>query len=726
MATLVLTAVGTAFGGPIGAAIGSLIGSQIDAAIFKPAPREGPRLKELSITTSSYGTAVGRHFGTVRAAGSIIWATNLVESNEKVGGGKGRPSTVTYSYSISFAVALASRPILSIGRIWADGNLLRGAAGDMKVGGELRIYTGHGDQLPDPLLASAEAGACPAFRGMAYCVFESLQLADFGNRIPTLTFEITSDEGEVLLQNIVSNPDREIAVDRQLPGLAGFSEEGGTLATHLAALSDIYPMACSADGDSITLFHAQPGGATLPVLAEAVVDQVDEGFGGPTGKSSRRQTDLQALPSGLRYYDKDRDFLPGMQRPLGRALPGNGQIVEFPGALAASSAQRLIAEMAQRARWSQETLQWRTAEINPDIHPGMLVTVPDRPGIWQIDSWEWRESGIELELSRQPQSGNASLVADPGRVLSVNDQVATPTILHAFELPWDGTGSPDDRQALAAASSQSSGWTGAMLYAELGGGLAPLTGSGSRRSVMGTTTSAVAAGTAHLFDRSSIIEVQLASTDFTLASGQTQELAQGFNRALLGEEIVQFAVAEHLGAGNWRLSGLLRGRGGTEHHAAMIKPVGTVFVLLDDRPVRLAADDLGSSTTVAAIGLVDPDPVVSPVSGNGNTLQPLTPVHPRAVLQADGSTILSWTRRARGAWTWNSTVEPPLVEQTERYEVGVGNPDQPVLAWEVLSPQLFLSAPMVSQIQGSHSGLPLWVRQIGSHSRSYPLLLLTI
>src|SRR5690606_26956786 len=173
MATLVFSAIGTAIGGPLGGAIGSLIGHQIDRAIIGGGPRrEGPRLRELAVTTSSYGTPVPRHFGTMRAAGTIVWATELVESSEQSGGGKGRPATTAYSYSASFAVALASRPIRRLGRIWADGNLLRGAAGDLKTGGALRVYSGHGDQPVDPLIASDRGAACPAFRGLAYCVFE--------------------------------------------------------------------------------------------------------------------------------------------------------------------------------------------------------------------------------------------------------------------------------------------------------------------------------------------------------------------------------------------------------------------------------------------------------------------------------------------------------------------------------------------------------------------------
>src|SRR6476469_381899 len=126
MATLLLTAVGTAIGGPIGGAIGALAGRSIDGAVMGGGKREGPRLKELAVTTSSYGQPIARHHGRMRAAGTIIWATELSEHKDKSGGKKGQPSVTTYAYTTSFAVALSSRPIVGVGRVWADGNLLRG------------------------------------------------------------------------------------------------------------------------------------------------------------------------------------------------------------------------------------------------------------------------------------------------------------------------------------------------------------------------------------------------------------------------------------------------------------------------------------------------------------------------------------------------------------------------------------------------------------------------
>src|SRR5206468_12813839 len=107
--------------------------------------RRGPRVGDLTVQTSSYGTQIPRIYGRMRVAGTVVWATDLVESTQG-SGAKGQPD-VTYSYSVSLAVALSSRSAKSIGRIWADGKLLRGAAGEFKLDTQFRFYDGTDDQL---------------------------------------------------------------------------------------------------------------------------------------------------------------------------------------------------------------------------------------------------------------------------------------------------------------------------------------------------------------------------------------------------------------------------------------------------------------------------------------------------------------------------------------------------------------------------------------------------
>jgi hypothetical protein len=207
-----------------------------------------------------------------------------------------------------------------------------------------------------------------------------------------------------------------------------------------------------------------------------------------------------------------------------------------------------------------------------------------------------------------------------------------------------------------------------------------------------------------------------------LADADGRQLAVGANRALLGGELVQFARAAPLGSGRWRLTELLRGRGGTER-ALADHVAGEAFVLLDGPLVALDPAQVGAAPAaqIAAAGLADDEPVLSAITLRGITQRPLSPVRPRVLATGDGLD-LSWTRRAHGAWSWVDAVDAPLHEQAERYLVTLGDPAAPLAAWDVAEPRLVLSAATLA-------GLPpgaLTVRQQGSYALSEPLLLHTL
>ena len=207
MATLVLGAVGTAIGGSIGggilgisaATIGGFVGSSLGGVVdswivsaLTPGQRiEGPRLDALRITSATEGAVLPRLYGRMRIGGNIVWATDFREETRATteGGGKGgggaKVTTTEYLYSASFAAALCEGPITGIGRIWADGKVM-----DL-TGVTWRWYPGDETQGADPFIA-AKMGAAktPAYRGTAYVVFEELPLADYGNRLPQLSFEV--------------------------------------------------------------------------------------------------------------------------------------------------------------------------------------------------------------------------------------------------------------------------------------------------------------------------------------------------------------------------------------------------------------------------------------------------------------------------------------------------------------------------------------------------------
>ena len=202
MATIVLSSIGFATGASlggsvlglssaiIGRAVGATLGRVLDQRIMGAGSDavETGRVDRFRLMGASEGTPVAQVYGCMRVGGQVIWASQFLESTTSSGGGKGAPSkpkTTSFSYSVNLAVALCEGVITRVGRVWADGVEI--ARDDLNM----RVYPGSGDQMPDPKIEAVEgAGMTPAYRGIAYVVFEDLALAQFGNRIPQFTFEV--------------------------------------------------------------------------------------------------------------------------------------------------------------------------------------------------------------------------------------------------------------------------------------------------------------------------------------------------------------------------------------------------------------------------------------------------------------------------------------------------------------------------------------------------------
>jgi hypothetical protein len=724
MATIVFSAIGTLVGGPIGGAIGALAGRQVDAMLFRPGTRQGPRLTELNLSASSYGLPLPRQFGRVRTGGQVIWASDLTEQQSRQGGGKSRPSTVSYSYAASFAVALSSRAIMDIGRIWADGKLLRGAAGDLKVGGSLRIYSGNGDQQPDPLLAAAEGAACPAHRGLAYVVFEDLQLAEYGNRIPALSFEVIADPGVLDLQAMLGPvvPDCDAAVP--LNGVEGLTADGSP-AELLSLLDPIFPLDCDACDARLTIQPQRNQSQPLTLPEPAVANSTDE-FGGKTGFACSHSLSTDEPISVLRYYDPDRDYQPGAQRAPGRTGTGEPRAVELPATITAGAARALVHAAASQAGWRRHTLAWRVTALDPAVRPGAVVTLPEEPGRWRVKTWEWRAEGVELALERiAPDWPALTGGIDPGRSGTDPDLVQGPTVLAAFELPWDGNPATALPQLFVAAASATGAWNGAALFVDQGDNtLQPIGSTGRGVAIIGTSNDALAAGSPLLFDRTAAVTVTLTNPGASLADATLRQMVQGANKALLGNELIQFAQALPLGGGQWQLSGLLRGRGGTEAAVAKHGP-GEPFVLLDGPLALLDPVLVGPAehATIAAIGTGDSAPVLTPIGLADIGWRPLAPVHGRAVSLPDGGLKLIWARRARGGWRWDDGVDLPLNEQRENYAVEFGSPELAVARWDAAAPAISVSAAEWTALSAAQPAGIFSVRQVGDRAVSLPLII---
>ena len=386
MATLVLTTVGGAIGGPVGAALGGVLGQAVDRSVLAPKTRQGPRLSDLKVQTSSYGTVIPKVFGTMRVAGCVIWATELIETRSTTRGGKGRPGTTGYSYAASFAVALSARPIAGVGRIWAEGKLLRGAAGDWKVPTGFRLHAGSEEQEADPLIAALEPQA-PAYRGLAYAVFENLPLGEFGNRIPSLSFEVIGDAVPPTIGTVAAALGGGAVVGTGpaavLPGYAAGGESAAAALETLATIAGAWWVP-----ERGALHLAEAPRVVVAVDADAAV-------------SERRQS-IETVPRRvtLSCYDPARDYQVGVQQAT---RPGGGGWREtahdMAVALEAAAARGLAQALLKQAERGRVTRRVTLDASAAAIAPGDAVRLGEGDAAWRVTRAEQTGRGVVLDLT---------------------------------------------------------------------------------------------------------------------------------------------------------------------------------------------------------------------------------------------------------------------------------------------------------------------------------------
>jgi hypothetical protein len=668
MATLVLIAAGSLIGGQGGAAIGALIGQRIDAELFKPKGREGPRLTDLKLQTSSYGSQTPKVFGTMRVAGNVIWSTDLIESRTTTHH-KGQPSNTTYSYAASFAVLLSGRPVQGVARIWADGNLLRGSAGDFKTQTGFRLHLGGEDQAPDPLIASIEgAGLAPAHRGCAYAVFENMQLGDFGNRIPSLTFELIADAGPVGAGAIAAEVAGGAIVDAGVAAsLDGFSAYG-------ASAREVVGLLATASG---ARFVGADEALAMTDATDPVVTVGDDGFAAMGDKAGARRTltPIERAPKmlSLAYYDAARDYQTGVQQARRPGAGTRDERVDMPAVLSATTAKALAETLLHRAEIEREQ---RTVALSVDaarIAPGTLLAIAGESGRWRVT--EAALEGMVTTLTCVRVTPSAPLAsASPGRALPAPDLVAGTTILHVAELPALGDSPLASPRLSVMANGTGAGWRRASLLYSLDGGVSWRDGGVSAApAIIGTVAVVPGAAPATLIDRANAIEVELARADMVLADADDAALDHGANLALVGGELLQFGLAQQIGDARWRLSILWRGRRGTEE-AIGTQVAGDRFVVLAADSVAaidLPVSAIGSTVSVLASGIGDPaGPAAADCAILGESVRPPSPAHLR-LATIDGTPTLAWARRSRAGFRWIDGGDVPLVEEREAYRVTI-------------------------------------------------------
>lgn len=165
-----------------GAGLGLTVGTALGTVLFPiHLPNQvGPRLNDLTVSTSTNGAPIPIGWGGYRFAGNIIWSPGLVETSKTTKqSSKGGPSysSTTYTYTASFACAFGESFGLSPGswignilKVWFDAKVVfDGLTADLASWHAHRVYAlgqsivdNHGN-LETVIQAGTSGGSTPTW-----------------------------------------------------------------------------------------------------------------------------------------------------------------------------------------------------------------------------------------------------------------------------------------------------------------------------------------------------------------------------------------------------------------------------------------------------------------------------------------------------------------------------------------------------------------------------------
>jgi hypothetical protein len=688
-------------------AAASVVDSYLVASLTPGTEVSEGKVSDLTIQTCTVGSAINKGYGKVRITGNIIWGTKFTEHIKKTtsfsggkGGGGAKTTTTTYTYSASFAIALANGPIVGVSDVWADGNSI--SLSDL----DYRVYTGTETQLPDEFMEAIEgAGKVPAYRGLAYIVFRNMVLTDYGNRIPTFSFvvEFPKNDLKEIVEEISEEAGLVLQQDINADALAGQRVEGflrsgsKTFREQMEELRVVHIFE-GAERFGKLVFAPRDFSRVLAVSSGEIGAYENKGTDEPIQVSTKY--DMQ-LPKRLTisYLSKDNDYQSGSQtgyRQLTGALSEENVSTSI---VMTDSAAKSVAEMRLYELWMARTsYEFKLPMKYGYVLPGdvLQLSMPNETGtqLVVVTKSNFGRPGLNVISANNVNAANYSLVTRP--VDEVPETIVTvPSEVFAYildvpKVPQD-TSSSDDYVYIAIGAKD---FYGANVYRSYDDGISyehQLTFTGA--AVFGEALTVLDVANPCYTDNGHTVDVKL--TAGSLESHSWQEVLNYANAAVLGEEVVQFKNAELIAEDTYRLSGLLRGRNGTEHQVGSHK-VGERFVLITTSGISafpVAKEDWYTNVKLR-IG-----PRNSSVLNDNYKDYEFIPqavnykpwsVCSLKVSWQEDNCLVSWKRRTRKNGAWKDYADVPLSETTEAYEVEILDSSDGVLRTEGMGTPSFL------------------------------------
>lgn len=703
----------------------SIVDSYIISSLTPASEVSSGQVNDISVQTCTVGTAISKGYGKVRITGNIIWGTKFTEHVKKTtssaggkGGGGAKTTTTTYTYSASFAIALVNGPIVGVSDVWADGNSI--SLADL----DYRLYTGTESQMPDDFIEAIEgAGKVPAFRGLAYIVFKNVVLTDYGNRIPTFSFvvefpktnlkeiveDISEEAGLILQQDVDASALANMTVQ-------GFLRNGNkTFREQMEELRVVHVFE-GAERFGKLVFAPRDFARVLPVASSEVGAYESSPETEPIQISSKYDMELPKRLS-LQYLSSDNNYQSANQTGY-RQLTGAITEESVSTSVVLSDSQaKSVAEMRLYELWMARTsYDFKLSMKYGYVLPGDVLQLGLPSGLGTqlvvVTKANFGRPGLNVISANNVNAANYTLVTRP--VDSVPETIiSTPSEVFAFildfpKVPQD-TSSSDDYVYIAIGAKN---FYGANIYRSFDEGvtyehLSTFTG----QAVFGEALTVLDTASPNYWDRGHTVDVKL--TSGSLENHTKSEVLNFANAAVLGDEVIQFTTAELIAEDTYRLSGILRGRNGTEHKVGSHK-TGERFILINTSGISVLPISQSDWYTKVNLRI---GPRSSSVINDSYKNYEFTPqaemYRPWSVcsLKAkniNGEYYITWKRRTRKNGAWKDFADVPLSETTEAYELEVLDKNGKVLRTEGVNEPSFIYTTAMQAKDGAFASIVVY------------------
>lgn len=459
---------------------------------------------------------------------------------------------------------------------------------------------------------------------------------------------------------------------------------------------------------------------------------VSDGGGDPISITRSEERNMPQKVVSI-YVDQDTRYQQASQQAQRFTVASRQTLsLALPIVMSADRA-RQIAEIIMYEQWMGRTsIEFATSYAYEKLEPGDLVYVQSRDRTWPVRLLNksagqngvilWRALAADPDVLTSNAAGGAGLA--PTEKFAIYQR----SITHLLDIPLltDSDNNAGYYVAMGPNFADMGSWLGGNLYRSTNNIDFASILSVAIASGIGTAQTALPDGPTHLWDETSTVDVIIRNYD--LESITADRVLNGENGILLGSEILQYREAELLAVDTYRLSGLLRGRRGTEWatgtHVSGERAVLLAGGLLQRHVPDL--DQIGLERYYKGVSFYhDPSDTASfQFTPTAAGLKPYSPCHVKGIRDSSGNIALAWIRRTRVGGGWSDNTDVPLSEAAEAYEVDIYNGLNVVRTISGLSTAAcsYTAAQQVADFGAAQSTVTMRIYQLSATvGRGYPL-----